>query len=284
MYPLGPGVARAANPEPRYFVMLYHDLMRGDGQTMGVHTRRVVASMQSRQWIEKALQPGDYVAVLTYDSRLHVRQDFTRDREALAGVLERMILRGDSDEDGEAPLRSESRRAALRRDALRPLDAGPAVGDPDTPASILSFLPAGDELREASTSLGRALYTLARALRPIEGRKHLLFYTIGVGVVPGENLVGMLNRSNVDVYTIDLTPPQAQHLQSVALRAMARDTDGEYYPNGSSFLQTLRHIERRANDYYQLAYLRGEDGEPERVEVRAKDPKLRVTSRRRFAN
>lgn len=261
-YDLGPGVAATPDPEPRYFVFFFHDLMRPDWQTFGVQTQQMVASIFARRWIEEELEPGDFVAILSFDWKLKIQQDFTRDRAALAAALDAMMMREDPE-----------KTAVVRRTG---------------PPSIAGVLPDGAALRDRSRNIREALGVLSEALRWIDGRKQLLLFTIGAGVSgpgapPGEGLVEMINRANIDVYPIDLTPPDVLHLQSVTLRAMARDTDGKYYWNGG-FEQALRDIDRRTNDYYQLAVARPEDAPDElgEVVVETRDPALRITVRRRF--
>lgn len=245
-----------AAPERRYFVLLFHDLMRPDYETLGVTAQQSIAVAMARQWIQDELLPADLVAVASFDYKLKVHSDFGRDPAVLDRALKRAMMRRDPDRSEPTPVAS-----------------GP---------SLLRHLPQGKELRDRSRSIREALWTLAEGLRPLEGRKNLVLFSIGAGL--SSYLAPVLNRSNVDVYTVDISPPMAEHLQAVALEALARDTDGHFFRWGS-YLDSLRRVSRRTAGYYQLSVLvqRRADGTlPERVAVDVVHPRLRVTARRHY--
>jgi len=49
--------------------------------------RQVEAGQRARDWVLKSRQSADWVAVVSYDKRLKVQQDFTRDGRALAEAV-----------------------------------------------------------------------------------------------------------------------------------------------------------------------------------------------------
>ena len=233
-------------------MLLFDDLMRPDYETLGVTAQQSIAVAMARQWIRDELLPADLVAVASFDYKLKVHSDFGRDPAVLDRALKRAMMRRDPD-------RSEPT-------AIAP---GP---------SLLRHLPQGKELRDRSRSIPEALWILAEGLRPLEGRKNLVLFSIGAGL--SSYLAPVLNRSNVDVYTVDISPPMAEHLQAVALEALARDTDGHFFRWGS-YLDSLRRVSRRTAGYYQLwvRVQRRADGTlPERVAVDVVHPRLRVTA------
>ncbi|RMH22524.1 MAG: VWA domain-containing protein [Acidobacteria bacterium] len=251
-----PGIDALAVPQPRYFVLFFHDLMRPDYVTLGLTAQQSIATQICRDWLRRDLAPGDYVAVASFDSRLKIQQDFTRDLVALDQALRDVMMRRDP----------ERRRPRARQ--------------AKAPAAILDALPAGRELRDRTPSVGAALILLAGALGRIDSRKSLLYHGVGIGLGPA--VADALARGNVDVYALDVTPLHAEHLQQVSLRTLARDTDGFFYRG--VFPNALRDVQRRASDYYQISYRRDPQAPPAvgEIEVQVRDPRLEVRYSRRY--
>jgi VWFA-related protein len=244
-------------PEHRYFVLLFHDLMAPDFETLGVTAQQSLAVAMARQWVRRELLPADFVAVASYDYKLKIHSDFGRDPDELERALKRAMMRRDPERSGRVNAAS----------------AGP---------SLVRTLPRGPELRDRSRNIRQALWVLAEGLRPLHGRKNLLLFSIGVGLTP--YLGPVLNRSNVDVYTVDISPPHAQHMQAVALEGLARATGGHFFRWGSYF-DSLQRVSRATTGYYQLSVplTRGVNGElPERVVVNVVHRELRVMARRHY--
>ena len=243
---LGTGGAGLGEGEPRYFVLFFHDVRR--------HGRVVSAYLQSRRWIRDALRPGDFVALVSHHRGLRVHQDFTRDRDALADAFARAMMR--------------------RRPA--------SLDDPGLP-SIREHLPSEGELEARTAHVGEALAILANALRPVEGRKHLLLLSTGLtraGRISSDTLISVLNRANVDVYALEIWG--SGNLEEMSLLVLARETGGRYYFHGN-ISEGLRDVEQRqANDYYQLSWRRVDDGEVGKVVVRTGSEDHRITARRRW--
>jgi VWFA-related protein len=152
-----------------------------------------------------ALEPEDRVAVLSFDSHLKFRLDFTDDKARILGAMHDALLTG---EPGPPPIvPSPSMAARLDRTAMR-----------------------------KAASAENALLLIANALRPIPGPKSLVMFGYGLGRF-GRNGVtlGMdyavarraLEGARASVFAIDITQADYHSLES-GLGAVAEDTGGFY--------------------------------------------------------
>src|SRR5512136_1439043 len=147
------------------------------------------------------LQPGDRVAVVSFDSHLKLRQDFTSDIDRLTTAVHEAILFGDEPRipPGSFPsLATSFDRAAAKRAA-----------EPET-----------------------GLLVTARALEALPGSKSLVFFGWGLGhlsrpwVVMGRDYAAAraaLMRARVSVFAIDITDADFHDLE-VGLEQVAADT------------------------------------------------------------
>lgn len=260
-------------PEDRYFILLFEDQRQRAADTgVDVIRQQLDAARFAKQWAERELLPNDWVAVASYDFKLKLQSDFTRDREEITQAIDAAMKGKDFDQTW--PSRSQGAAAS----------AGPSLADD---------LPAGDELRKESFRIYDAVALLAGAAGEIRGRKNLLFFTTGFGQI---NNVGQyledpryyppmmqaLNDNNVAAYMIDLTPNDVEHVLSDAMNQLADETGGRYYFNFTSFLTPLTQIAEENNGYYLLSYQsrhpRGESGY-QKVRVRTENPQFRVKTR-----
>ena len=261
-------------PQDRYFVLFFHDQRAANVESPGLMARQLEAGREARKWVRGELLPNDWAAVVSYDQKLKVQADFTRDR----GALERAI--GDAvagkDPGGNWPSRLPA-----------------AAPGRDQPPSLLAGLPSGNELRDRTPTVYEGLQVLARALGNVRGRKNLLLFTIGFGRV---NPFGLyepdpryypdtkqaLNDHNVAVYAVDLVPTGTEHTMANAMHQLADETGGRYLFNFTSFASPLRQIAEENNGYYLLAYQSrhpaGEQGYRE-VTVKTRNPEFRVRAR-----
>lgn len=257
----------------RYFVLFFHD-PRNFGQSRLVR-QHLDATRRSRQWIEKEMLPGDWVAVASFDFKLKIQQDFTQDRSRLMTAIEQ-AARGKDPQNQWASRRPE--------------------GDNDSP-SLLAHLPQGNALRDQSTHMYDALRLISDAGRDITGRKNIMLFTIGFGEVRQRGglisepdpryypaLEESLNDNNVAVYPINLLP-SARNAQGHFLNQLAADSGGTYQETFVNFLTPIRRIADESNGYYLLSYQAqhpaGEQGYRE-VEVRTRNPELKVRARRGY--
>jgi VWFA-related protein len=260
-------------PEDRYFILLFEDQKDTAQEAPTLLSQQLEAAKRARGWIESEMLPNDWVAVASYDTRLKVQQDFTRDRKALIAAV------GDAmkgkDREGNYPSRIDASKGA----------------------SLLAGLPKGQELRDKTSTLYEAMQAIARSAGNVRGRKNLLLFTFGLPgrvdtfgqYVPDkrffEPTVQALNANNVAAYTIDLTPPAVEHTLSDALNKLADDTGGRYFFNVTNFSTPLDEVAKENNGYYLLSYSgeqpAGKSGFQE-VQVRTTNPEFRVKARRGY--
>lgn len=154
-----------------------------------------------------ALQPMDRVAVFSYDTRLRLWLDFTRDREAASQAIARAFRAG-----GEAK---------------------PAL-NPEEP-SLAAYYDE-DEARHVATPED-ALRVLAETLEPLAAEKILLYLGFGLGrfgmgqgvtATPAYYAATLaLTESHAHVFPLDITP---EHPPSLELRVanLAQTLAGSY--------------------------------------------------------
>ncbi len=259
-------------PEDRYFVLLFDDQRQVENETsVGMIRRQLDAARQAKRWVERELLPNDWVAVASYDFKLKLQSDFTKDREAITRAIDAAMKGRDPEQNW--PSRAEG-------------TAEPA---------LLDDLPQGDALRKETLRIYDAVRVLAEAAGEIEGRKNLVLFSSGAGFGQINNvgqyledpryyppMMQALNDNNVAAYMIDLTPLQVRHTMSDGMNQLAEETGGEYFFNFTNFLTPLGKIAEENNGYYLLAYRSGhpagESGFQE-VTVRTKNPQFEVKSR-----
>ena len=182
------------------------------------------------------LQPGDRAAVLLFDSRLWLVQDFTSNREAIEESVESVLSR-----------------------KSRP-------GDSDAPALAGGLVNGGKE----ATSIEKALLAVATALRPIQGAKSLVFLGWGVGVwhaVLGDQRTGYvtnkpeyaparraLNASETAVFCLDVS--DGEHGLAEGLERVAFDTGGFYLPTYLFPEFAIDRLRKALHGYYALVVVK----------------------------
>ena len=263
-----PRLGEPAPPARNFIVLLQHLLFESDTTTLGATSRKFGAVRELRRWIAYGLGAADCVAVLAYDSRLAPLLDFSSDREELELAVRRALM----DRSGPPGWKS------------------PASSCPE----ILPHLPAGRELRDRTTSITDGLALLAEAAGHVEGRKHLLLFSLGVGLREARRTAGIgaalslsqtLNSNRVTAYTLDLTPPRVRHAQEGALQGLARRTGGRYFGRSVGFFVPLEAIDAQLDGSYRIAF-RSRHGAGSTgyrsIDVRTTEPSFRVSSRRGY--
>ena len=259
--------------EDRYFIILFQQQRRAAGEVPGLLARQMEAARDLATWIATDLQSHDLVAVVAYDTRLDVVQDFTRSVESL--------------------------QVAVR------LAAGGKGGGQDWPSrlpkmesgqSLSRQLPVGKELRKQTGDLYKGLQVLAEAAGSIRGRKNLIFIGRGVGEMNSFGVwepdsrfyrptIERLNDNNVAVYPLDVMPLGSRHSLENSLAALASDTGGTFTRQFTSFITPLRSISEENGGYYLLSYRspreKGSSGY-QRVKVSTKNPEIRVRARQGY--
>lgn len=268
------GVAVDRVPEDRTFILFFDDVAKYHSARVNLMQQQLRAGRDAKEWVRETLAPADWVAVVGYDRKLEVHQDFTRDRRAIAAAIDRAV-RG-----GEGIASWPSRR-----------------GDAEAGApSLTDDLPSGKELLEATPRIYDALTLVARAAADVGGRKNLIYFGLGFGELDSfgqyredtryyPEMARALNDANVAVYPIDVTPQGVTHTFENALTQLSDDTGGRYFPFYTSFNTPLDRIAAESSGYYLIAYQarhpRGEEGF-QRVAVETVDPALRVRARRGY--
>jgi len=272
------GIDPAAVPDRRYYILFFDDQRSRNLALPGGMQRQLRAGQDVEGWLATGLEPGDLVAVASFDYKLKLHADFTADRAALVAAVGAAV-RGD-----EGRLDWPARR--------------PAAGEIP---SLAAALPAGVELRDATPRIYDALRVLAAAAAGIPGRKNLLFFSTGFGDAErfGRQeearyvrdarfyppMAEALNGANIAVYGADLTPPGLQSALRDSLNDLAIDTGGRLFFDLQHFARPLEAVARETNGYYLLAYrserAAGAAGYQE-VNVELVNPEFRITARRGY--
>ena len=183
------------------------------------------------------LQPTDRVAVISFDSHLRFRQDFTRDRASLEAAIHRSIMFG-----------GEER----------------AVASP--PPSLVPAFDFGAAVRAASPETG--LLVLARALEKLPGAKSLVYFGWGLGRLSGGSVMrkvtmghdyaparAALARARASVFAIDVTDADFHDLEG-GLAKVADDTGGFYAKTNQFPGQAMTRLEAALAGHYVLVVVR----------------------------
>jgi VWFA-related protein len=189
--------------------------------------------VQARRFLEDLL-PTDRVAVVSYDSHLKLRQDFTNDHEKIRVAL----------------------FDAIRTGAQAPIEK---VYFPSI-AEHFDFAAA----REAATP-ERGLFVLARALAPIPGGKTMLFFGWGLGTVGGVsgpnlrerrdfgNALRALAAARTNIFTLDVTDADYHSLET-HLQNLADLTGGTYQKTHIFPNLAMDRVRRAISGRYVLVF------------------------------
>lgn len=264
-------------PASRYFILFFDDQKRGATQLNRLMARQIQASRKAHDWVRDHLSGSDWVAVVSYDVKLKIHQDFTQDTGSLLAAI------SDATTAKEPGVLKPSERKRLTGDA--------------TP-SLWRRLPTDANLRPKTKQIYQAIRLIAEASRPLVGRKNLLLFTTGFGDIeigidptarPDPHLYPSmeqaLNDSNVAVYPIDLMPAHLTHLQVTFLTKLAVDTGGSYFRNVANFMAPLERIDRESAGYYLLSFRAehpsGRSGYRQ-IKVQVRDRGIKIRARRGY--
>jgi len=267
------GVSTDQGTEDRYFILFFEDQKPEAQEAPRLLSQQLEAAKRARGWVDGEMLPNDWVAVVSYDTRLKVQQDFTHNRAALVQAIGDAVKA--KDPEGNYPSRIDASK-------------GP---------SLLAGLPTGRELMNKTPKIYDAFQVIARSAGNIRGRKNLLLFTYGLPAnettfgqfVPDKRYflptIDALNANNVAVYSLDLTPAAVQHTLSDSLQMMSDETGGRYFYNITNFSTPLDQIARENNGYYLLSYQSeqpaGKTGF-QNVTVTTTNPELRVKARKGY--
>ena len=268
---LGPAADEV--PEDRFFILFLQDQRGRGADAPRLVQRQVEAGQEVRRWVRQQMLPRDWMAVVSYQKKLKVHQDFTRNLEEIDAAIGRAI-------QGEDPGNIwPSRRA-----------------DAEAEFSLLPGLPAGLDVRKETPTIYEGLELLAQAAGTVRGRKILLFLGTGFGELgpagrwlPDNrywpSMIQALNDNNVAVYPMNLTPLGTAHSLESSLENLAGQTDGQYYRFFTSFDTPLEQISDINGGYYLLSYRAthptGETGY-QKVKVSTRNKELKVQARQGY--
>lgn len=253
------GSAAPEIPPGRVIVIFFqtdHEISRLHGLLrMGIQARRFLTT----------LQPTDRVAVVSYDSHLKLRQDFTSDRAKLERAIHAAIRRGDA-----------------------------APPDPESHPSLAGRLDL-DESRRCATP-ERALELVARALAPIPGGKSMLFFGWGLGTVGGltgpnaseqqawTDAMHRMAEARVNIFSLDVTDADYHSLEG-SIQQIADLTGGRYEKTHLFPDLVMDRVGRAISGRYVLVFVKphGPRGE-HTIEVTLASRKGRVFARQYYVD
>jgi len=236
-------------PQGRLFVFFFQtDFQRAPS--------RIGGQMQFLPYAERfleSLEPEDRVAVLSFDSHLKFRLDFSRD----PGKIRQAI-----------------------RNALK-------IDDPPWPS--LAYSPSlrsslSEEAARQAASSEEALFLVGNALRPIPAPKSLILFGWGLGRLSNGQVVmsnyydlarRTLESSRTTVFVMDISLADFHSLE-VGLGKVAADTGGSYMKTHDFPTMALDRLERSLQGHYEIAVKKPADLKPGRHSI-----ELRVPSKRR---
>jgi len=223
-----PVSAPAAAAPGRVIVLFFqtdYDFTRITGQMRMI--RQALAFLET-------CSPEDRLAVLSFDSRLKLRQDFTTDREKLRHAIVRTLYTD------------------------RTID--PAPGPQPSLAASIDFSAA-----RHATLPEHALGVIGQGLGAIPGSKSLLYFGWGLGnfdpvmgLILDHNYArarAALVRSHTSVFVLDVTTADFHSMQG-GLEAIADDTGGFYVKTHVFPKLAMRKVARAISGYYLLTFAR----------------------------
>lgn len=185
--------------------------------------------------LARSFPARDRIAVVSFDARLKLRHDFTRDRVKVEEALSRAILY--------------------------------APDDPFTPEDEFSLAPRLDQATaRAATSPEKALLAVGRALAALPGAKSLVWAGWGIGRKAGawvvlesawEEARRVMTAARVTVFALDVTDADFHDLE-LGLRQVAAETGGFYAKTHEFPTQALDRLKGAFAGSYQFVVVRPE--------------------------
>jgi VWFA-related protein len=203
--------------------------------------------------------PHDFIAVVSHDSHLKVRQDFTNDKAKIRKAI----------------------HEALRID-------DPSVEPADGPVALMNHL----ELEEARASATpeRSLYLIGRALEPVDGPKSVLLFGWGLGVYTAFGVImhgdynaarQALDQARTSVFSLDITDADSHSLE-VGLSKTAEDTGGLYMKTNQFAQMAVDRVQKVLSGRYELVVKTDVNPGLHRVDVRLNGRPGSVLARRSY--
>lgn len=190
-------------------------------------------ALQARGFLDTLL-PTDRVAVLSFDSHLKLRQDFTADRHRLSYAIAESILTGSPPEPDR--------------------DAVPSL------ARHFDF----EAARKAVTP-EKALAIISKAAAPIPGAKSMFFFGWGLQTIGGmagpnpkdirdfKEAVPALTAARIAIFTLDVTDADYHSLEGT-LENISDITGGTYYKTHIFPRLAIDRVRRAISGRYVLVF------------------------------
>ncbi len=219
-------------------------------------------SLQAKRFLDTLL-PTDRVAVLSFDSHLKLRQDFTNDREKIRAAIYDSIRTG-------LPPRPE-----------------PEV----SPSLAKNF-----DFRAAKKAVTpeKALALISRAAAPIPGGKSMLYFGWGLGTIGGlagpnprdvrdyAEALPALAAARINIFTLDVTDAD-YHTLEVTLEQISDLTGGTYQKTHIFPSLAMDRVRRAIAGRYVLVFRKPEGPRGHHtIEVNLARRKARVLAREYF--
>jgi VWFA-related protein len=225
------GSAVASPSPPGRLLILFFQTSFVPSRLTGFMRMRI----QAHRFVE-GLLPTDRVAVLSFDSHLKLRQDFTGDRAKIDEAIDQSILTG-------PPPDPDPKASPLLADHFDFYGARKAV----TPE--------------------RALLLIARAAQSIPGAKSMLFFGWGLGTIGGvtgpiateeRDYFAALRRlaaARISIFTLDVSDAD-YHTLETSLRVVSDATGGLYQKTHIFPRLAMDRVRRAISGRYQIVFKR----------------------------
>ena len=199
----------------------------------------------------------DRAAVVSYDSHLKLRLDFTDDRGAIREAIDAAWRTGPA----PPPDRSAKRRRMSR-------GGEPSLAEALDPAAAKN-----------ASSPERALELAARALVPLSGDKVVVYLGWGLGelgssgvIMPTEYsaAVRALGEARASVFVLD-TSDSAYHSLELGLQQVAEDTGGTYAKTNEFPALATAELEQAIAGHYLVYFSLPEGARPDRLRLELRE-------------
>ena len=221
---------RDAPPPGRLLIFFFQtsfEITRLDGfLRMAIQAHRFVRTML----------PTDRIAVVSFDSHLKLRQDFTSDHAKLDRAINDAILAGP-----------------------------PPPPDPESSPVLARYFDFYGAMKAETPE--RALLLIARAAQPIPGAKSMLFFGWGLGTIGGasgpnatevRDYYAALRRiaaARISIFTLDVSDAD-YHTLETSLRLVSDATGGIYEKTHIFPRLAMDRVRRAISGRYQLVFKR----------------------------
>ena len=191
--------------------------------------------IQARHFLDTLL-PTDRVAVLSFDSHLKLRQDFTNDHDKIRAAIDASLKTG-----------------------------APPEPDPDSAPSLAREF----DFRAARKAVTpeKALAIISHAARPIAGAKSLIFFGWGLQIIGGayganpqdihdyQEAMPALAAARINIFTLDVTDADYHSLENT-LHNVSDLTGGLYIKTNHFANLAMDRVRRAISGRYVLVFVK----------------------------